>query len=409
MPDRTERIFQPGELPAPGVVPKRMHAWTLRTERLGEPIRAFRDEIVPVPEVRAGELLIANLYAGVNYNAVWAALGKPKNVIDGNGNFSDKKEPFQIVGSECTGIVYETGEGVTGWNVGDRVIVGGAQYDPDCRTIRDGGDPVNSPSFRVWGYEANWGAFAQFSRVRAYQCRKLPEGYTACEAAAFTAAGVAVYRMLTHWEGNRLQPGDVVLVYGGAGSVGSMAIQQAKAMGAVPIAVVSSEERGRFCREIGAAGYINRKNYHHWGRLDQYLDPDVQREWILEAMRFKHQIWKIAGKKVSPAIVVEHPGGDTLPTSLFVCANNGMVVLCGATSSYLANLDLRFLWLYQKRIQGSHSGVPEDYEAFLAFSRAHHIHPRIGGVFSWEQMPEAHQLLYEGHAPAGSLVVKIGK
>ena len=225
----------------------------------------------------------------------------------------------------------------------------------------------------------------------------------------FTAAGVPVYRMLTHWYPNNVKKGDVVLIYGGTGGVGSMAIQLSSYFGAIPVAVVSSDSRGQICMELGAKGYINRKNFHHWGRLDGYLDEDNQRKWTIEAMKFKKAIWKIVGERKSPAIVIEHPGMDTMPTSLFVCDNEGMVVTCGATSSYLADFDLRYLWLSQKRIQGSHSATPKDYEGYIKIIKESGIKPYIGAAFNWDELPLAHQLLYEGKGTDGRMVLNICK
>ena len=360
-----------------------------------------------MPELKSNEVLVANMSAGINYNGIWAAAGKPKNVVAANGDYDDEKEDFHICGSEVSGIVYAVGEGVTDLNVGDRVTVGASQFDEDCPIIKNGGLPMRSPTFRVWGYEGNWGAFAQFSKVKRIQCAPIPKGMTWQEASVFTAAGVPVYRMLTHWKPNDVKPGDVVLIYGGTGGVGSIAIQLSAYFGAIPIAVVSGEERGRICMELGAKGYINRKKYDHWGRLDNYLSPEAQRKWTVEAMRFRKEIWKIVGERKSPAIVIEHPGMDTMPTSVFVCDDEGMVVTCGATSSYLADFDLRYLWLDQKRIQGSHSASPKDYEEYIKIIEKSGIKPYIGKIFRWDELPLAHQLLSEGKGSDGRMVLNI--
>lgn len=409
MTKRTDQLFAPGTLPPLGVIPEKMYAWTLRCERLGEPINAFREEVVSVPELKKNEVLVANMSAGINYNGVWAASGKPKNVVAANGDYDDRKEDFHICGSEASGIVYAVGEDVTDLNIGDHVTVGASQFDEDCPIVKEGKSPMRSPTFRVWGYEGNWGAFAQFSKVKRMQCAPVPKGMTWQEASVFTAAGVPVYRMLTHWKPNDVKPGDIVLIYGGTGGVGSIAIQLSAYMGAVPIAVVSSDERGRLCMELGAKGYINRKNFHHWGRLDGYLEPEAQRKWTIEAMRFRKEIWRIAGERKSPAIVIEHPGMDTMPTSLFVCADEGMVVTCGATSSYLADFDLRYLWLDQKRIQGSHSASPKDYEGYIKIIEESGIRPYIGRTFQWDELPLAHQLLLDGKGSDGRMVLNICK
>ncbi len=400
-----KELYEVGELPKLGELPKYMHAWTIRTERLGQPLTAFRQEIVETPKAKKGEMIIANRMAGVNYNGIWAALGTPKNVIDANGDY-DAPEDFHICGSETSGIVYAVGEGVTEFKVGDEVCAGGAQYDEECERIKAGEDPCFSPTYRIWGYEANWGGFAQFSRVKPCQCVKKPSFLNWAEAAACTATGVTVYRMLNRWKGNEIQKGDVVLVWGGYGGIGTSAIPLIRHFGAIPIAVVSSQEKGEKCIELGAAGFINRTKYDHWGDINN-LDEKRYRHWVAQAGKFKKEIFRIVGEKKAPRIVIEHPGADTLPTSLFVCDSGGMVVLCGATSSYKATIDLRFLWLNQKRIQGCHAGTKEDYKGYIKAVEESEIHPLIGKIYRWDELAQAHQDLYEGKTNGGKIVINI--
>lgn len=407
--NRTDKIYDIGTLPELGTIPYQMHAWVIREETLGEPIRSFHEEIVEVPTIGRDQVLVANMSAGVNYNGVWAARGKPKNVIARNDFYGDEKRDFHICGSESSGIVYAVGEDVTNVKVGDKVTIGATQYDKNCPVVKSGADPSFSPTFRVWGYESNWGAFAQFSRVYDYQCAPIPDNLNWSEASAFTACGVPVYRMLTHWKGNELKPGDVVLIYGGTGGIGSAAIKLTKYLGGIPVAVVSSEEKGKICMQLGAKGYINRKSFTHWGHMgEKYLEPEFQKKWLYQAMKFKKAIWNIVGERKSPAIVIEHPGQDTFPTSLFVCDTDGMVVTCGATSSYLAEIDLRYLWLNQKRIQGTHSGTREDYEAYVKAVVDGNLKPLISKTFEWNELAQAHQLLYEGKGSYGRMTINIG-
>src|SRR5579884_758886 len=86
-----------GALPPLGVVPKRMHAWVIRPERLGEPLESFREEVIDTPEPGPNEVLVLSMAAGVNYNGVWAGLGKPVSVLDVH------KHPFHVAGSDCAG------------------------------------------------------------------------------------------------------------------------------------------------------------------------------------------------------------------------------------------------------------------------------------------------------------------
>lgn len=402
----TDKIYSAGTLPPLGTIPEKMHAWTIRSERFGSPLTAFRDEIVDIPALRPDEVLVANISAGINYNAIWAARGKPKNVIEANGTYGDAKQDFHICGSEAAGIVYAVGDEVTNVKVGDHVIISASKYNKNCPFILNGGEPEYSPSYHMWGYEGNWGAFAQFSKVSDYQCVPKPESMDWDEAAVCCATGTTVNRMLRHWEENRIRENDVVLIWGGAGGLGSSAIQQVRAYGGIPVAVVSSAQRGEYCISLGAKGYIDRTRYTHWGNICG-LDEAGMRQWSLQAARFRNEIYTIVGKRVNPMIVVEHPGSDTLATSLFVCAGRGMVVLCGATTGHTASIDLRHLWIYQKRIQGSHAGSADDLKEYLRLRREHDFIPSVSRVYSWDELPQAHADMERGSDLMGKYAVRI--
>ena len=405
--ERVDKVFEIGEVPPVGVVPKKMYAWTIRKERLGTPLEAFKTELVDVPRPRKGEMIICNMAAGINYNGIWAASGKPKSVFADQGKY-DAPCDFHICGSETSSIVYEVGEGVDMFEVGDEVVAVGIQFDPDCPVIKSGIEEVFSPTFRIWGYEANWGGFAQFSKVQQHQCYKKPKKLSWEEAASSVATGGTAYRMLRRWGEHAVKEGDVVLIWGGYGGLGSMAIQLVKYYGGIPVAVVSDDERMQFCMELGAKGCINRKKYSHWGPLENYTDPAEYKKWLKEALKFRREIWKIVGEKKNPRIVVEHPGESTLPTSIFVCDKGGMVCICGGTSGYVGTLDLRYLWLGQKRLQGSHAGTRNDASAFLDVIEAAEIKPMLSNVYRWEDLALAHQNLSDNKHSGGNLAVLIG-
>jgi len=81
-PAQVPDVFEVGATIPFGVVPRRMHAWTIRRERHGEPQQAFTHEVVEVPEIGDDDVLMLVMAAGVNYNGVWAALGEPFSVLD---------------------------------------------------------------------------------------------------------------------------------------------------------------------------------------------------------------------------------------------------------------------------------------------------------------------------------------
>jgi crotonyl-CoA carboxylase/reductase len=402
----TKEIYEVGESPPIGEVPAQMYAQVIRRERFGEPRQAFAIEQVPVPEIGPDEALVHVMAAGINYNNVWAALGVPVDVIRIHAGLGDDSG-YHIGGSDASGIVYAIGKDVTNVKVGDRVVVHCGWWDAADPYIKAGGDPIVAPSAKIWGYETNWGSFAQFTKVQAHQCLPKPPHLTWEAAAAFMLVGATVYRMLTHWTPHTVQPGDVVLVWGGSGGLGSIAIQVTKALGGVPVAVTSSDEKGAYCTRLGAAGYINRKQFDHWGMPPHWTDEAGYNGWVQGARAFGKALWDVLGERKNPRIVFEHPGEDTIPTSIFVCDNGGMVVICAGTSGYSAVVDLRYLWMRQKRLQGSHFANDDQAAGINQLVIDKKVDPALSRVFSFDEVGLCHQLMYEGKQPDGNMAVLV--
>jgi len=384
-----------------------MLAQVVRQSRFGDPRTAFAIEEIDTPTPGPNEVLIGVMAAGVNFNNVWAARGVPVDVIAQRQRAGELYD-FHIGGSDVSGIVYEVGERVTTLEVGDEVVVHPGYWNPDDPWIERGKDPMIAPSARIWGYDTNFGSFAHFCLAQEHQVLPKAEHLSWEEAAAPTLVGTTAYRMLFGWKGNELQAGDVVLVWGGAGGLGSQAIQLAKLREARPVAVVSSSERGEYCLKLGALGWISRKDYSHWGVPPHWDDLEGQRQWLGEARRFGKAIWDIVGERRNPAIVFEHPGEDTVPTSMFVCEEGGMVVICAGTTGYSATVDVRYLWTRQKRFQGSHGTNDDQAQAYNELVRAGNIDPCVGRVIRFEELPLAHWEMGEGRTPPGNTVALVG-
>ncbi len=408
-------LYPIGELPPVGEVPAQMHASLILEKRFNQdqPGKAFETEIVDVPPIGSSEVLVAVMAAGVNYNNIWAARGIPLNVIKQHARRWRDESEFHIGGSDASGIVYKVGEEVHDVKVGDRVVVHCGIWDPNDPELQPDGDPMFAPSFTIWGFGSNYGSFAQFTKVQEHQCMPKAAHLTWEEAAAPTLVGATAYRMLTHWTPNKVKEGDVVLVWGGAGGLGTMAIQIASHFGGVPIAVVSSEERGEYCMKLGAKGFINRKNskYTHWGRMPDW-DSGEYSKWVRGVAAFNGDLLRIiqgvVGERRPPRIVFEHSAQDTMPTSIVVAAEDGMVVICAGTSGYNLDVDARYLWDFQKRLQGSHFANGEQAIAFNQLMVDGEIEPCLGQVFGFEQVGEAHQLMYEGKHQPGKMVILVG-
>ena len=238
-------LYEVGEMPPLGYVPKKMYAWSIRRERHGEPDTAMQVEVVDTWQIDSQEVLVLVMAAGVNYNGVWAALGVPISPFDGH------KQPYHIAGSDASGIVWKVGDKVKRWKVGDEVVIHCNQDDGDDEEC-NGGDPMFSPSQRIWGYETPDGSFAQFTRVQAQQLMPRPKHLTWEESACYTLTLATAYRMLFGHRPHILKPGDNVLVWGASGGLGSYAIQLINAAGANAIGVISEEDKRDFVMGLGA-------------------------------------------------------------------------------------------------------------------------------------------------------------
>jgi crotonyl-CoA carboxylase/reductase len=203
-----------------------------------------------------------------------------------------------------------------------------------------------------------------------------------------------------------VRPGDPVLIWGGAGGLGSMAIQITRNLGGVAIAVVSDDEKIDYCKRLGARGVINRREFSHWGRLPEVTDEAAMAEWSRGARAFGRRFWEVLGERRSPRIVLEHVGEDTIPTSMYVCDAGGMVVICGGTTGYNADVDLRHLWMRQKRLQGSHYANSRECREVTELVAAGLLDPCLSWCGELADVGRAHQMMYENaHAPGNMAVL----
>ena len=392
-------LYEVGEIPPLGHVPARMHAWAIRRERHGDPDTAMQVEVVETPEIDSHEVLVLVMAAGVNYNGVWAALGTPISPFDIH------KAPYHIAGSDASGIVWKVGDKVKRWQVGDEVVIHCNQDDGDDEQC-NGGDPMFSPSQRIWGYETPDGSFAQFTRVQAQQLMKRPQHLTWEESGCYTLTLATAYRMLFGHRPHILRPGHNVLVWGASGGLGSFAIQLINTAGANAIGVISDESKRDFVLELGAKGVINRKDFNCWGQLPT-VNTDQYKAWFGEVRKFGKAIWDITGKGVNVDMVFEHPGEATFPVSTFVVKRGGMVVICAGTTGYNLTMDARYVWMHQKRIQGSH------FANLLQASQANQlmlerrIEPCISEVFDWAGIPAAHMKMLKNEHKPGNMAVLV--
>jgi crotonyl-CoA carboxylase/reductase len=380
----------------PGTLPQTMAAWVIRQEREGEPTDAFQIEEIEVPEPGPFEVIVRVMAAGVNYNNVWAALGKPVSVFRYH-----PEEDHHIGGSDASGVVWKVGTGVTRWQPGDEVVIhcNQASYeDPEVHGL----DPLAAPSQKIWGYETSWGSFAQFTKVQAQQLLPKPEALTWEEAASYGLTYFTAYRMLL--TRCNMQAGDRVLIWGAAGGLGVFATQLCAMSGAKSVGVVSNEDKGRLVEQLGATGWIDRNEYAGMMRKGGE-SPDEEKARFKESRRFAKAVEEILGGP--PDIVFEHVGQATFPTSVLAVKPFGKVVICAGTTGYNLDFDVRYLWMRQKEILGSHFANAYECNKANELIDTGRIRPVLWRTMGFDGVAEAHQLMKENQH-LGKIAILVG-
>lgn len=363
-----------------------------------DPRKSLHLDDVPLPELGPGEAYVAVMASAINYNTVWSSLFEPVSTfgfLERYGRTSDLAKrhdlPYHILGSDLAGVVLKTGPGVSAWKPGDEVVAHCLSVELEDPAGHD--DTMMDPQQRIWGFETNFGGLAEIALVKSNQLMPKPKHLTWEEAASPGLVNSTAYRQLVSKNGAGMKQGDVVLIWGASGGLGSYATQFAVNGGAIPVCVVSSPEKADLARAMGAELVIDRKaeDFRFW------KDPTTQdpSEW----KRFGKRIRELTGGE-DPDIVFEHPGRETFGASTYVARKGGTIVTCASTSGYMHEYDNRYLWMNLKRIVGSHfANYREAFEANRLVDKGM-IHPTVSQVFPLEETGEAalqvHRNLHQG-------------
>jgi len=345
-----------------------------------EPAKSLRVSEVPTPELADDEALIAVMASAVNYNTVWSAIFEPIPTFTFLERYARSDaplaprhdQPYHVLGSDLAGIVLHTGPGVRRWKPGDRVVAHCLSVDLQSPDGHD--DTLLDPEQRIWGFETNFGGLAELSVVKGNQLMPMPRHLTWEEAAASGLVNSTAYRQLVSRNGAQMKQGDVTLIWGAAGGLGSYATQMALNGGAIPVCVVSGPRKAALVRSMGAELVIDREKekYRFW---KDEVTPDP-REW----KRFGSHIRELTGGDDAD-IVVEHPGRETFAASVYVARRGGTVVTCASTSGYRHEYDNRYLWMSLKRIVGSHFANYREAWAANRLVAKGMIHPTLSTVY----------------------------
>ena len=360
-----------------------------------DPRTSLHLDEVPLPELAAGEALIAVMASSINYNTVWTSIFEPISTFRLLEKYARSSTdamrhdlPYHVIGSDAAGVVLRVGPGVSAWKPGDQVVAHCLSVDLESPLGHN--DTMLDPEQRIWGFETNFGGLAELAIVRSNQLLPKPAHLTWEEAASPGLVNSTAYRQLVSRNGAGMKQGDVVLIWGASGGLGSYATQYAINGGAIPVCVVSSPEKADPCRAMGAEFIIDRnaEDYRFW-KDENTQDP---KEW----QRLGKKIRELTGGD-DVDIVFEHPGRETFGASVYVAKKGGTIVTCASTSGYMHEYDNRYLWMNLKRIIGSHfANYREAYEANRLIAKGM-IFPTVSKTFPLE---ESGQAAFEVHRNA---------
>ncbi len=375
----------PLPIPPLGEVPKEMADWVIRKERLGEPMTSFQREMMTTPEPGPGEVLVLVMAAGVNYNGIWAGLGKPVSILEVT------TKDFHIAGSDASGVVWKVGQGVTRWKVGDEVVLHCNVTCGQCPAC-NGFDPMACEDQKIWGYETPYGSFAQFTLVQSQQLLKKPKALSWEVAASYGLVYFTAYRMLV--DRARVRPGENVLIWGASGGLGIFAVQITKLLGATSIGIVSSPAKGELAKQAGCDHILYRTDYP--GLAFQPNETPEQSKARSEATKkMGKAFWEKIGEKRGPDVVFEHVGQETFPTSVFLANRMSRIVICGATTGFNLTFDVRHLWMRQKSIIGSHFANAEECARANELVHQGKIKPVLTETYDFAHVPDAHDVMFK--------------
>ncbi|MES2062885.1 MAG: NAD(P)H-quinone oxidoreductase [Bacteroidota bacterium] len=307
----------------------------------------------PTPAYAATEVLIKVMAAGIN---------RP-DVAQRKGNYPPPAgAPQDTPGLEIAGIIAEVGADVTRWKVGDKV----------CALVIGGG-------------------YAGYCPAPEGQCLPIPQNLSFAEAASLPETFFTVWSNV--FDRGRLQPGETLLVHGGSSGIGVAAIQMATALGSKVYVTAGSDEKCKFCEELGAAKAINYKQENFSEAIAKLTD----------------------GKGVD--VILDMIGGDYTAPNIKSLANDGRLVFINTMKGKIVEIDLAEVMRKRIYITGSmlrsrdvpfKSNIAQNLEKHIwPLLATGKIKPVIYQIFPADEAAEAHRLM-ESSAHMGKIVLQWG-
>ena len=321
-------------------------------------IRYVPDFPDPVPV--AGEVVVKVKATALNYHDIFTRRGMP-----------GIKVPMPcIMGIDFAGVISALGPDVSGWAVGDRIMI----------------DPVDRVSGGGLIGEVRHGGLAEYCAVPAHHLVRLPDNVSYETAACLPVAYGTALRMMGTI--GQVKAGEKVLILGASGGVGTCCVQLAKLAGAEVVVCASSKEKLERLKQLGADHTID------------YTSEDFVK-WVYGKYGKPHRRSFTGGLDV----VVNFTGGDTWVPSLKTLHRQGRILTCGATAGFDPKEDLRFIWTYELNIRGSNGWMREDLIALLDLVGSGKLKTIVDCELSLSDTNEAFRRLEE-RAVFGKVIVK---
>jgi alcohol dehydrogenase len=324
----------------------------------GGPDHLVYEANFPDPECGLGDVVVRVKASSLNYHDIFTRRGMP----------GIKLNMPVIPGLDVAGEIAEIGADVSGWSVGDRVLI----------------DPRNRVEGGLMGETTN-GGLAEYCRAPAHQLVHMPDGVTFEEAASLPVAYGTAHRMMVTQ--GKISEGERCLVLGASGGVGTGCVLLAKMFGAQVIVCASTEDKIARLKEFGADDGIN------------YVEDPFEKE-----------VWKRFTKPTRYSydggvdMVVNFTGGNTWVPSLKCLRKGGRMMTCGATAGFDPQTDIRYIWTFELQVLGSNSWEREDLEQLMQYIQNDRMHPVIDRSFPLTESREALRLL-EDREVFGKVVV----
>ena len=322
------------------------------------------------PQINPNEVLIETKYGALNHIDIFLIKGWP------GLNLSMP----HVIGSDASGVIKKIGSAVSTVDVGDRVTINPGLSCGKCYYCLSGKQNFCN-RFSIMG-EHQWGTFSEFFKVPEENTLLIPTNFSFELAAAAPLTFLTAWRALTTQA--NLKQDQFILIHGAGGGVSTAAIQIAKYLGARVIATTSTDEKMALTKKLGADYIFNYK----------------------ENSDFTKEIYIDITKKKGVDVVLDSVGKETFQNSLRVLRHGGILVTPGATTSAIAEIDIRQIFWKQLKVIGTTMSSQGEFREVMDLIFQNKLKPIVDKVFSLNEVKKAENYLIETQQ-FGKVLLKI--